>query len=154
PDPSVAYDGPLIVLTSRFSASASEILAGALQDYQRALIVGDKATFGKGTVQTIQKLDPIMDRYNLPYKNDPGALRLTIKKFYRAGGSSTQLKGVPADIEIPSVTSYLDVGESALDNPLPWDVVPSANPENLNRVKPYLDDLKKMAANRQQTNKD
>ncbi len=94
-DPSVAYDGPLIVLTSRFSASASEIVAGALQDYGRALVVGDSSTHGKGSVQSVNFLGPIM---NLAPSNDPGALKLTIKKFYRASGASTQLRGVTPDI--------------------------------------------------------
>ena len=121
----VFYDGPLIVLTSRFSASASEIVAGALQDYGRALIVGDKATFGKGTVQQVQSLSNIMSRRQLAY--DPGSIKVTIKKFYRAGGSSTQSNGVASDIVIPSVLNYMDVGESSLPNPLPWDDVTSAD---------------------------
>src|SRR5207253_3377261 len=100
PDPNIFYDGPLIVLTSRFSASASEILAGALQDYGRALIVGDASTHGKGTVQSV---NPLSNYIRPPADsalrtNDPGALKLTIKKFYRASGVSTQLKGVVPDI--------------------------------------------------------
>jgi carboxyl-terminal processing protease len=145
----VAFDGPLIVLTSRFSASASEILAGALQDYNRALIVGDHSTFGKGTVQTMQPLQPYLDlslrRKHLAFDTnyDPGELKVTIKKFYRAGGVSTQLKGVLSDIELPSIWNYdtNEVGESALPNALPCDEVGSADPENLNRVRPYLPEL-------------
>jgi len=140
-DSSVLWDGPLIVLTSRFSASASEILAGALQDYGRALIVGDKTTFGKGTVQTPQSLEPILDSQHMHYAFDPGELKVTIKKFYRAGGASTQLKGVVSDIELPSLWSYADVGESSLPNAMPWDEVTSADFDNLNRVKPYLPEL-------------
>jgi carboxyl-terminal processing protease len=158
PDPSVLYDGPLIVLTSRFSASASEILAGALQDYNRALIVGDHSTFGKGTVQTVQRLKPYLEQKHLSYNTneDPGSLKLTIKKFYRAGGVSTQLKGVVSDIQLPSVWNHAsdEVGESSLPNALPCDEVPSADPENLNRVKPYLAELEQLSARRLATNTD
>jgi carboxyl-terminal processing protease len=158
----VAYDGPLVVLTSRFSASASEILAGALQDYNRALIVGDHSTFGKGTVQTMQPLQPYLVQYlrrrHMDYdiNYDPGSLKITIKKFYRAGGISTQLKGVLSDIELPSIWNYdtNDVGESALPNAFPCDEVPSADPENLNRVKPYLAELQERSRQRVAASKD
>jgi carboxyl-terminal processing protease len=147
---SVLYDGPLVILTSRFSASASEIFAGALQDWNRALIVGDHSTFGKGTVQTMQELAPWMDQKHLDYAYKPGSLKVTIKKFYRAGGVSTQLKGVESDIELPSVWNYAtdEVGESALPNPMACDEVPTANPENLNRVKPYLTELEQISKQR------
>ena len=118
------YDGPLIVLTSRFSASASEILAGALQDYGRAVIVGDKSTFGKGTVQSVVPLAALMDRNRLAHSFDPGALKVTIRKFYRPSGASTQLKGVAADIILPSLGEAAGVGEAELQDPLPWDRVP------------------------------
>jgi carboxyl-terminal processing protease len=157
PDPSVLYDGPLIVLTSRFSASASEILAGALQDYNRALIVGDHSTFGKGTVQTVQRLAPYLDQKHLTYDFDPGSLKVTIKKFYRAAGVSTQLRGVISDIELPSIWNYAsdEVGESSLPNALPCDEVASAaNLENLNRVKPYLPELQQASARRVATSTD
>lgn len=149
-DPSVLYSGPLVVLTSRFSASASEIVAGALQDYGRALIVGDSSTHGKGTVQSVQYLRPPFVRLdpNL-VTNDPGALKFTIKKFYRPSGASTQLKGVAPDIILPSVFSASkDIGEQALDNPLPWDTIPSASYEPLNLVGPYLPALRKRSAQR------
>jgi carboxyl-terminal processing protease len=157
-----AYDGPLVVLTSRFSASASEILAGALQDYNRALIVGDHSTFGKGTVQTMQPMQPYLDQYLRKRKlefdpnYDPGELKITIKKFYRAGGVSTQLQGVISDIEFPSILNYdtNEIGESALPNALPCDEVTSADPENLNRVKPYLAELLERSRERVATNKD
>jgi carboxyl-terminal processing protease len=155
PDPTVLYDGPLIVLTSKGSASASEILAGALQDYDRALIVGDNTTFGKGTVQAVVQLAPIMRRYkDLKLETDPGALKLTIQKFYRPGGSSTQLKGVAADINIPAVNDYTDIGEKSLDSPLPWDTVPPAKFDKLNRAQPYLAELKKRSQARAATDKD
>ncbi len=144
-DPAVLYDGPLIVLTSRFSASASEIVAGALQDYGRALIVGDSSTHGKGTVQSVNQLRPFMGSFT----NDPGALKMTIKKFYRASGASTQLKGVTPDIMLPSVANESkDIGESALENPLPYDTIASAKYEKLNLVSPYVAELSKRAAQR------
>lgn len=153
-DPSLAYDGPLIVLISRFSASASEIVAGALQDYGRAIIVGDSSTFGKGTVQNLDPLRVFM-RLSKSDTNDPGALKITIRKFYRASGASTQKKGVLADIVLPSVLNYWkDIGESSLENPLPWDMIPSARYEKLNRVQPYLSDLLRRSTERIATNQD
>jgi carboxyl-terminal processing protease len=151
----VLYDGPLIVLTSRLSASASEIVAGALQDYGRALIVGDKATFGKGTVQSVAPMSNFMAMQRLPYSYDPGSLKVTIKKFYRAGGASTQSNGVISDIILPSDLNYAEVGESSLPNPLPWDEISSANDlPDLNLVKPYLPELLKRSLNRRETDKD
>lgn len=147
-DPSIAYDGPLIVLTSRFTASASEILAGALQDYGRALVVGDSSTHGKGTVQSVNSLKPYLQ---LPrsFTNDPGAIKVTIKKFYRASGPSTQLRGVVPDIILPSVLSESeDLGESSLDNALPGDTIASAEYEYLNRVAPYLAELRRRSGER------
>ncbi len=137
-DGKVAYDGPLLVLTSRLSASASEILAGALQDYGRAVIVGDTATFGKGTVQTIVPLARVMQGEGLVPDSDPGALKVTISKFYRPSGKSTQLEGVKADIVIPSLTDMPEIGESDLANPLPWDTLPAAAFEESNRVQASL----------------
>lgn len=136
-DPRVLYDGPLVVLTSRFSASASEIVAAALQDYGRALIVGDASTHGKGTVQAPSPLKAFM-RPSTVITNDPGLLKYTISKFYRANGESTQLKGVVPDIVLPSIMSYsTDIGESALDYPLPWDTNAPAQFDRLNLVEPY-----------------
>ena len=134
----VAYDGPLLVLTSRFSASASEILAGALQDYGRAIIVGDTSTFGKGTVQTIVPLGKVMQSEGIIPGSDPGALKVTISKFYRPSGKSTQLEGVKADIVIPSFTDLPEIGESDLGNPLPWDTVAAVKFTESNRVSPSL----------------
>jgi len=149
-DPSVLYDGPLIVLTSRFSASASEILAGALQDYGRALIVGDSSTHGKGTVQSVQPLKDYLTRMGIRgLTNEPGALKVTIKKFYRASGASTQLKGVVPDIILPSIwNESKDVGEKALENPLAWDTIRSAKFDRLNMVEPYLPELRKRSSER------
>lgn len=146
PDRGLAYDGPLVVLTSRFSASASEILAAALQDYGRALIVGDNSTHGKGTVQTIIELNRFS---RFPRSYNPGALKVTIRKFYRANGESTQLRGVTPDIVLPSVANYLDVGESAQQYALAWDTIPSARFEKLQIIAPMLDELKKRTEARQ-----
>ncbi|MBB5033505.1 carboxy terminal-processing peptidase [Prosthecobacter vanneervenii] len=116
------YDGPMIVLTNKASASASEILAAALQDYHRALIVGDKSTFGKGTVQTILPVERYMPFFS--DKKGAGDLKVTIQKFYRIAGGSTQLKGVEADVPLPSIRDVLDIGEASAENPLPYDTIP------------------------------
>ena len=116
------YDGPMIVLTNKASASASEILAAALQDYRRALIVGDKSSFGKGTVQTILPVERYMPFFS--DKKGAGDLKVTIQKFYRIAGGSTQLKGVEADVPLPSIRDVLDIGESSAENPLPYDTIP------------------------------
>lgn len=148
------YRGPLIVLTSRYSASASEIVVGALQDYDRAVIVGDPTTFGKGTVQTIERLAPILNQLHLRYTHDPGALKVTIQKFYRPSGASTQLKGVASDIVLPSPSGVSGVGESKLDNPLPWDTIPAADYKPFNLVQPYLATLRENSARRVATEKE
>jgi carboxyl-terminal processing protease len=153
-DDKVLYDGPLVVLTSRFSASATEIMAGAVQDYGRGIVVGDKATFGKGTVQTIVGLAPLMDRAKLPYAYDPGALKVTISKFYRPSGASTQLKGVASDIVLPSTTDFADVSEGHLKNPLPWDTVPAKSYQRLDRVAPVLGELRTRSQQRVKTDPD
>jgi len=111
-DPTVEYDGPMIVLVNRLSASASEILAAALQDYKRAIVVGDSQTHGKGTVQTL-----------MPLGEKKGSLKLTTAGFYRINGGSTQLKGVTPDIIIPSYLDVMDIGEDSLDHALPWDEI-------------------------------
>jgi carboxyl-terminal processing protease len=152
-DPNVLYDGPLVLLTSRFSASASEILAGALQDYGRAVVVGDSSTFGKGTVQSIVPLAPYMDEAGLGHAYDPGALKITTSKFYRPSGASTQLRGVTADVVLPSTSDFSDVSEAALKDPLPWDVVPAAPYERLNRVRPYVATLRERSDRRLATEK-
>ena len=153
PDPTSLYDGPLIVLTSRFSASASEIVAAALQDYGRALIVGDISTHGKGTVQSVNYITNYI-RLDEPEKNG-GALKVTVQKFYRASGISTQLKGVLPDIVLPTVWNYSkDIGESSLEHPLECDTIKSADFDKLNLVQPYLSDLLKNSTTRVATNKD
>jgi len=118
PEPGVVYGGPLIVLVDRTSASASEIFAGAIQDYRRGLIVG-QTTFGKGTVQNQIKLDRWAS-------STDGQINVTIGKFYRVTGESTQLRGVEPDVQLPSAISANDVGESSLEHPLPWDRIQAA----------------------------
>jgi len=148
PDASVLYDGPLVVLTSQLSASASEILTGALQDYGRALVIGDPRTYGKGTVQSMLSLAAVMHRVGLPVHDDPGSLKVTIRKFYRPDGGSTQLKGVASDIVLPSLTSALKLGEAEMADPLPWDTVPAARHAQLDRVAPWLAALRDASAKR------
>jgi carboxyl-terminal processing protease len=153
-DPGVAWDGPLVVLTSKFSASASEILAGAIQDYHRGLIVGDKATHGKGTVQTL--LD--VGRQLFPrFDSSPqlGAIKVTIQQFYRPCGDSTQLEGVKSDVELPSFTSHLPIGESDLDHALTFDRVPRADFRSSGKVTDgMVAMLREASAKRVQGNKD
>jgi len=120
----IEYDGPLVVLVNSFSASASEIVAAALQDHNRAIVMGTKSTYGKGTVQTF--ID--FDRGILSSGRDPmGALKLTIQKFYRINGGSTQLKGVTPDVAFPDRYDSMKLGERDQDFPLPWDKIPAAN---------------------------
>ena len=121
-DPTISWDGPLIVCTNRLSASASEIFAAAIQDYNRGVIVGDSSTFGKGTVQTMLEIGRIMPFLGSG-NNEAGALKLTIQKFYRIAGGSTQLRGVESDVKLPSLFDHAEWGESALKGPLPYDTV-------------------------------
>ena len=125
-DPRMLWDGPLIVLTSRFSASASEIVAGALKDHERALIVGNSSTHGKGTVQEVYHMNkrmPFSFFSTAEKQARPVASKITIKQFYLPDGSSTQVKGVPSDIALPSVNEFLPIGEDDLPHALPWDEV-------------------------------
>lgn len=125
-EPGMLWDGPLIVLTSRFSASASEIVAGALQDHDRALIVGNSSTHGKGTVQEVYHMNnrmPFSFFQSTEPETRPVASKITIKQFFLPDGSSTQVKGVPSDIVLPSVNEFLPIGEDDLPHALPWDKV-------------------------------
>ena len=150
PDSGIAYSGPLVVLTSRQSASASEIFAAALQDYGRALIVGDKNTFGKGTVQTILPIGRFTSLLG-SHSDDDGELKLTIQKFYRVAGGSTQLHGVASDIVLPSLTDLPEFGEGALKNCLPYDEVPKARYTKWSDThSPFIDELKRRSAERVQ----
>ena len=120
----MVWDGPLVVMTSKFSASASEILAGAIQDYGRGIIVGDTATHGKGTVQSL--LDLGNQLFNVPNPPNLGALKITMQQFYRPNGESTQKRGVVVDVPMPSLTTHMDVGETDLDYPVKFDEVKPA----------------------------
>ena len=138
----VGYSGPLIVLVNRLSASASEIFAAALQDYGRAVIVGDERTFGKGTVQTVLDLGRLMPTFSLG-SADAGALKLTIQKFYRVQGGSTQLNGVESDIVLPSLTDNPEIGEGALKNRLTYDeVAPVKIADTMAATPLFLDELR------------
>lgn len=119
----VAWDGPLIVLTSRFSASASEIVTGALKNHRRALIVGDSTTHGKGTVQAVFEMDRLSNSFFRNDKPRRGAAKVTIQKWYLPNGNSTQIKGVPSDIALPSAREYLPIGEDDLPHALVWDSI-------------------------------
>lgn len=139
-EPGVFYDGPLAVLVDRLSASASEIFAGAMQDYHRALILGGQ-TFGKGTVQTIQPLNH-------------GELKLTLAKFYRVSGQSTQHQGVLPDIAYPDIVDTKEIGESALPEAMPWDSIKPAVRPDSNPYKPFLAELKARHQSRTSGNPD
>lgn len=125
-DERIQWDGPLVILVNELSASASEILAAAMQDYKRAVVIGSKQTFGKGTVQNIMDLNNIV-RSN--ENGDLGALKLTTQKFYRINGGSTQLEGVKSDVVVPDRYSYIDIGERDQSNPLKWDKITPADYE-------------------------
>lgn len=145
-EPSVAYEGPLVVLMNRMSASASEIFAAALQDYGRAVIVGDERSFGKGTVQTVLELDRLMMPFSFSTA-DAGALKLTIQKFYRVKGGSTQLHGVESDLVLPSLSDNPEIGEGSLTNRLPYDEVAPVKIADAMAATPlFLDELRERSA--------
>lgn len=133
-DPSIIWDGPLVVLVNEFSASASEILAAALQDYNRAIILGSNQTYGKGTVQNIVDLNNVISGSTY---GDLGSLKITTDKFYRVNGGSTQLEGVKSDITFPNRYSYIDIGERDLENPLNWDKIDPARYNSLDKMFNY-----------------
>ena len=143
----VTYDGPLVVLTSTLSASASEIFAGALQDYGRAVIVGDHHSFGKGTVQQLIPVDRFV-QFLSGSSGEAGALKLTIQKFYRVAGGSTQFRGVDSDVVLPSIWDRDDIGESALKGPLPYDEVPPADYQKSLNQPLFQDELRSRSAAR------
>ena len=137
-DDGFAYDLPMIVMVNQLSASASEIFSGAIQDYQRGLIVGSVGTHGKGTVQTVLKLD----RMRSFRDKKPGAIKFTMAKFYRVTGASTQKKGIAPDIAFPSFLDHMELGEAELDHVLKWDTIQS-QPLNRNftQITPYVEEL-------------
>ena len=122
-DSKIQWGGPLVILVNELSASASEIFAAAMQDYNRAVIIGGNQTFGKGTVQNILPIN----QFYPDYKEDLGFLKMTIQKFYRVNGGSTQKEGVYSDIAMPSRYSYMKVGERDLEGALDWDKVAKSN---------------------------
>src|SRR4029078_3745170 len=115
------FDGPVIVLVDRFSASASEIVAGALQDYHRAIIVGTGPTHGKGTVQTLADLDRVTGG-----RVELGVLKITVQQFFRVSGSSTQREGVTPDVVLPDPAGHIETGERQLEHAIPWSQLPPA----------------------------
>ncbi|RYD38901.1 MAG: tail-specific protease [Verrucomicrobiaceae bacterium] len=147
------YDGPMVVMTDKSSASASEILAGALQDYNRAVIVGDSSTFGKGTVQQMMDIGRMLPLFAA--RNRAGSLKMTIQKFYRPSGSSTQMDGVVPQVVLPSLTDALEIGERYLDNPLAHDRIRPA--ADFNAADPqvlFVPRLKELSQDRLKESKD
>ena len=136
-DPMVAWDGPLAVMINRQSASASEIFAGAIQDYGRGLIIGDTHTFGKGTVQNLNDISEKL-----------GAVKVTISKFYRPGGASTQLRGVESDVVLPDLMDEIEVGEKFYDYALPWEKIKESDFKAMNLVSSFVPKLKEASAAR------
>lgn len=152
-DRGITWKGPLVVMISKFSASASEILAGAIQDYHRGLIVGDSSTHGKGTVQTMMDLGPQLFRIANP--PDLGSLKLTVQQFYRPSGDSTQKRGVLSDVVLPSLTDHYDVSESDLDYPVEFDKVPAVNYRRFDAVSANtVSALKELSTNRTERSAD
>jgi len=140
-DPAVYYDGPLVIMVNPFSVSASEIVAAALQDYNRAIIIGSEFTYGKGTVQRFLNLDNFISGGATDLK-PLGSLKLSTQKFYRINGGATQLKGVASDVVLPDAYTYIDIGEKELDNHLPWDEIEPARYFRTSSVT-NLDNIKK-----------
>jgi carboxyl-terminal processing protease len=144
----ILWDGPLIVLVSRMSASAAEILACALKDHNRAIIVGDKNTHGKGTVQILLPMEQLFSKFK--YKENLGASKVTIQKWYRPGGISTQIKGVNADIVFPSFDSLLPVGESDLPHAIESDTIKPLEFSVQEKIKPsQIQELERLSQQRQ-----
>ncbi|QAA81652.1 tail-specific protease [Aequorivita sp. H23M31] len=139
----IVWDGPLVILVNELSASASEILAAAMQDYHRAIIIGSKQTYGKGTVQNVVDLNQWLRNNDM---GDMGALKITSQKFYRINGGSTQLEGVKSDVVMPDRYSYIDIGEKDYENPLPYDKIAPAKYSPWNGYLDYEETIKKSKA--------
>ncbi|MFW5996488.1 MAG: carboxy terminal-processing peptidase [Lentisphaeria bacterium] len=148
PDDEMVYSGPLVVLVNKLSASASEILAGAVKDYDRGIIMGSESTHGKGSVQMIMELDRIINSSPLFNDRKCGSLRLSTAKYYRVNGKSTQLKGVHPHIKFPTFTEKMELGEDNLDHPMDWDEIESLDFEPTEYVNPYLDVIKARSSKR------
>ena len=149
-DERIQWDGPLVILVNELSASASEILAAAMQDYKRAIVIGSKQTFGKGTVQNVI---PLANMLRSNEHGDLGAIKLTTQKFYRINGGSTQLEGVKSDVVVPDKYSYIDLGEKDQSNPLKWDKITPAEYEAWDGYIDYeqtIENSKKRMANNPQ----
>ncbi len=139
PDSSISFSGPMAVLTSRFTSSAAEIFSGAMKDYQRALIIGDSRTYGKGTVLQVTKLERVLDAVRLAFP--AGSLRYECAVFYRVNGDSTQARGIEPDLIFPSLTDHMEIGEEFSSNYLPWD---SIKPASYRLFDPLLPEKKKV----------
>ncbi len=148
-DSNILWDGPLVIMVNELSASASEILAAAMQDYKRAIVIGSKQTYGKGTVQNIIDLNRL---YRDTSIGDLGAIKITTQKFYRVNGGSTQLEGVKSDIVVPDQYSYIDIGEKDQENPLPYDKIEKASYSEWNHLIGY-EDIIERSRNRMKKNK-
>lgn len=129
----------LVILVNELSASASEILAAAMQDYKRAIVIGSKQTYGKGTVQNVIDLNQFLQNSDL---GDVGALKITTQKFYRINGGSTQLEGVKGDVVVPDRYSYINIGEKDQKNPLSWDRIEPASYEKWDGIMNYEETVK------------
>lgn len=150
-DENIYYDGKLIIMVNEVSASASEILAAAVQDYKRGVVIGSTATFGKGTVQRVVDLDAFL---NMTYSDmrPLGSLKLTNQKFYRINGGATQLKGVSSDIVLPDNFQYIDIGEKELDYPMQWTEIAATNYNKYSKPVQNIEELKKLSAERVKKN--
>lgn len=149
-DKKIQWDGPLVIMVNSFSASASEILAAAIQDYKRGVIIGSKQTYGKGTVQNVIDLNQFVRKNSM---GDLGALKTTTQKFYRINGGSTQLEGVSSDVVMPDRYSYAKMGERDVDNAMPWDKIDAADYTVWNRQNNFASAIsnskKRMSLNKQ-----
>lgn len=149
-DKKIQWDGPLVIMVNSFSASASEILAAAIQDYKRGVIIGSKQTYGKGTVQNVIDLNQFVRKNSM---GDLGALKTTTQKFYRINGGSTQLEGVSSDVVMPDRYSYAKMGERDVDNAMPWDKIDAADYTVWNRQNNFTSAIanskKRMSLNKQ-----
>jgi len=150
PDETIHYKGPLLVMTNKLSSSASEIFTGAIKDYHRGIIVGDSRTYGKGTVLNVIKLDRLLSDYN---NFKAGSVKFESEVFYRVNGSSTQELGVKPDIQLPSFTEYMEIGEEFNDNHLPWDSIGKVTHKDYGQnLKAFIKDLKKRSIQRRLKN--